>query len=491
MTKELQETQGEAVGLDEMTENNDAPKEKPAISSDASEQYEKDTVFDDESFEYDEEESDKKYIYVQYRIYNNHGVITGDNANFENINLKDLAAFKRKKKKDSILKDKNTMQQWFSDNYESYDMALIIATAAFNTFPDTWVVQASERLYELFENHEEANRSYALEEILSQCEAEICKGEMNTYTGKVDINIICLAKAEYQVQILKYIWQQYPQLKDKLMMWLQDYNAQAPISMSKRALEIMSKLACWDYYYFLNKMTPQIANDKSILTDMMIGQILIILNQEENYRQNVYNLLHSWCKERRIHYLLTTLFVCSQLQDKNDILNDAITRYFQGTLEEMYSGNVLKYQINLYDFLGVGIRAYTFYRILIEQFYDRIFADTPVREKRNVYGLFLRLFAIDISQSSPDKGDDVILIKLCMANHVANDQICYIWQMVWQCNYYKKILYSLMVRYDVKVYNTNSPYTIESFINKTLKNIYTKEMRKDICNKIHRRAGNA
>lgn len=476
---------------DEKSESKEAQKEETVISSETSEQYEKDANFDDESFEYGEEESDKKHIYIQYRIYNNHGVMTGDNANFESISLKDSAAFKGKKRNDSVFKDKNTMQQWLSDNYESYDMSLMIATAVFDTFPDTWIIQASERLFETFENHEETKRSYALEEILSQFEAEICKGEMNTYTGIVDINIIRLTKTEYQDQILKYIWQQYPQLQDKVMLWLQSFNAQTPTSMSKRALEIMGKLACWDYYYFLNKLIPRIAQDENILTDMMIGQIIIMLNCEKNYQYNIYNMLYGWRKEGRVHYLLTTLFVCSQLQDKNNILQDVIACYLQRTLDEMRDGKVSKYQLNLYDFLGVGIRAYTFYKILIEQLYDRIFANTSIRERRNVYGLFLRLFAIDISQSSPEKGDDVVLVKLCMVNHAAIDQICYIWQMVWQCNYYKKLLYNLMVRYDVKVYNTNSTYDIERFINKTLKTIYTNEVRSDICNKIHRRAGNA
>ncbi len=490
MIEEQSEMKTDSGDLDEKPESENAKKEGNVISSDVLEKYGNGANFDEKSFEYDAEESDKKHIYIQYRIYNNHGVMTGDNASFENIRFKDSTAYKRKKK-DSVLKDKNTMQQWLSDNYESYDMALMIATATFDSFPDTWIVQASERLFKTFEGHEETKRTCALGEILNQFEAEICKGEMNTYTGKVDINIIRLTKAEHQEYILKYIWQQYPQLQDKIMKWLQNYNARTPVSMSKRALETMGKLACWDYYYFLNKMIPRIANDENILTDMMIGQILIMLNQKENYQKNVYNLLHSWSRERRIHYLLTTLFVCSQMQDKNDILKDVIAYYLQRTLEEMRDGGIPRYQLNLYDFLGVGIRTYTFYRILIEQLYDRIFTDTSVREKRDVYGLFLRLFAIDISQSSPEKGDDVILVKLCMVKHVAIDQIRYIWQMVWQCNYYKKLLYNLMVRYDAKVYNTNSVYCIERFINKTLKNIYTREMRDDICSKIHRRAGNA
>ena len=45
-----------------------------------------------------------------------------------------------------------------------------------------------------------------------------------------------------------------------------------------------------------------------------------------------------------------------------------------------------------------------------------------------------------------------------------------------------------MVQYEVKIHKTDSKYGIEKFIDKTVKDIYTREVRKDICNKIHRRA---
>lgn len=463
-------------------------KEEKSISSGEPEKCEKDLGVSEKWIKYLEEESDKRNVYFQYRVINNHGIITEDNANFDNISFKDSTASKKSNRKESVFKDKKIMLQWLSDYYESYAMALMIATAVFDSFPDTWVIRAAERLFESFEDHEEADRTCALEEILNQFGAEICKGELNTYTGKVDVNIIRLTKAEYKELILKCIWQQYPQLQNKVMRWLQNYNVQQPVSMSKRALEIMGKLACWDYYFFLDKMIPQIPHDESILTDMMMGQILIILNQQENYRKNIYHLLFSWSKEKKVHYLLTALFVCAQLQDKNDILQNVIECYIQRTLEEIQNRNISDYQLRLYDFLGVGIRSYVFYKILIEQLYDRVSADASLREKKDVYELFLRLFAIDISQSSPGKGDEVILIKLCMVNHAVVDQICYIWQMVWQSNYCKKMLYSLMGQYEVKIHKTDSKYGIKKFIDKTLKDIYTREVRKDICNKIHRRA---
>lgn len=465
-------------------------KEQNEESLNREEENEVDKGFIGRISEYINEESDKKNIYIQYRIYNNHGVMTGDDAKFENIDFKSSALSGKKHYKKSIFEDNNALSQWLTEYYGTSSMALMIAVAVFDSFPYTWVIQASEKLFREFEHYEEEKCTYALEKTLSQFGAEICKGKMNTYTGNVPIDTIRLLKTEYQEKILKYIWQQYPQLQDTIIRWLQSYNTQRPASMAKRALETMGLLACWDYYYFLNNMVPQIASDKSVVTDMMVGQILITLNQRKDYKDNVYNLLHIWSKDRQIHYLLTALFVCAQLQDKNDILKEAIGCYIQRALEEIHNNDVAKYQSELYDFLGVGIRSYTFYRLLVEQVYDKVVANISMREKRDVYGLFLKLFAIDVSQTNIEGGEDVILIRLCWTNQVVTEQICFIWQMVWQSSYYRKLLYDLMALYDARIYKIGSAYSVEKFIRKVLRSTYTKEMQMDICNKIHRRAGN-
>lgn len=115
--------------------------------------------------EYLEEESDKKNVYIQYRIYNNHGVMAGNEAQFENIYFKVPASSEKRYYKGSVFKEQGALARWLSDNYESYSMALMIATAVFDSFPYTWIIQASESLFQMFEHHEEMERTDALVEI--------------------------------------------------------------------------------------------------------------------------------------------------------------------------------------------------------------------------------------------------------------------------------------------------------------------------------------
>ncbi len=440
--------------------------------------------------EYIKEQSDKSSIYVQYRIYNNHGVMTGDDAQFESIHFNGTDTSRKKPWKGSVFKDKNGLSKWIADNYDSYSMALMIAVAVFDSLPYTWIIQAAERLYESFDNLEEKSNVYAHEEILHQFEAEICKGEMNTYTGTTLIDIVHLINPKYRETILRYVWQQYPQLQDKIISWLQSYNTHRPISMSKRVLETMGFFACEDYYYFLNNIVPKIAENKSISTDMQVGQILIFLNQRDNYKNNVYHLLHTWSRGNRLHNILTALFVCAQLNDKNDILEDIIESYIQKTLLEIRENVSLTYRSGLYDFMGSGIRAFTFYRLLIEKLENVVNEQTSQRGRRDVYELFLMLFAIDISQSRIKNGEEAVLIKLCMTKDVASDRLCSLWRMIWQCNHFRQLVYDLMARYDAKVKGTSYRYSVERFVDKVLQDIYSKERRLDICSKIHRRSGN-
>lgn len=440
--------------------------------------------------EYAQEQSDKANVYIQYRIYNNHGVMAGDDAQFETIHV-GADASGDKSRTGSVFEEEGGLPRWLADNYASYAMSLMAAAAAFDSLPYTWVIGAAQRLYESFPYSEEKDNVHAQEEILRQFSAEICKGEMNTYIGITSIDVVHFTDPQYRETILKYIWQQYPQLHQNIISWLQSYNMHRPLTMSKRALEVMGFLAGEDFIYFLHKVVPQISANKNISTDMMVGQILILLNQREEHKRNVYNLLRVWSREERIHHLLTALFVCAQLNDKNDIMRDIVENYIQGTLREIQEKVSLKYQLGLYDFMGAGIRSFTFYRMLIETLEDAVNTQVSQRQRWNVFELFLRLFAIDVSQARPQKGEEVIFIMLCTAKHQVSDKLCFLWRLVWECGHYRQLVYDLLARYDVKIAGTKSGYSVERFADKVLGEVYPKEMRQDICSKIHRRARDA
>ncbi|MDE7417945.1 MAG: hypothetical protein K2N44_16855 [Lachnospiraceae bacterium] len=467
-------------------EENDG-KEKGEINKKAADENEMEKIFDEI-----EKQEDKKDTYILYRTINNYGVMAGDDARFENITIRDQARKKGARKSGNIFADKEELNNWLDENYESYSMALMISAAVFETQPYIWVVQAADRLFQSFDhNKEEDVRAYGMTDLLSRFGAEICQGEMNTYTGITSVEVVHLTETEYREKILRFIWKECPQLHDKIILWLESYSMQKPVLMSRAAMEVVGLLVSWDYYFFLNNMVNKIQNEKRIATDMLIAQIVIALNRDETYQKNVYNLLQVWSKEHRIHYLLTGLFVCVGLKDKNDILENIIERYIQNMMKEICDKNLGEYSSFVYDFFAVGMRAFTFYRILVEKIYALVQEGVTPREKKDICRLFLYLFSTDISLARIEDKEEAIFIKLCMVQHDVSAKICLLWQMVWQCRDYRELFYLLLARYDVKINKAGTGCcSVDRFIDKAFGAVCTKEMRNDISSKVHRRAGN-
>lgn len=443
--------------------------------------------FFDKILDDSEQPEDKKNIIIQYRIINNHGIMAGDGAKFENVRIHDEE--RHRKKKENIFSTEGEWNNWLLDNYETYPMALMIASAVFDCFPYTWVLQAADMLFSLFHMAgDEKERRHGITELLSAFGAEICQGELNTYTGKTPIEVIRLTDEEYSEKILRFIWRECPGQRDHIISWLKRYSMKTPMSMSRQAIVVMGKLACWDYYYFLDNMVEMISREKRIATDMVSAQIVISLYSCGEYQENVEHLMVNWNRGNNIHYLLTNLFICAELTDKSHILQEAVSRYVREAMNEIREPGKNEYLKNIYNFFAAGMRAFTFYRILIDQLYELTGDRLSLREKQNICDLFLRFFMVDVDLARLKEGEDAILIRLCHANQETGRKLCILWQMVWQCRPYRQAFYGLMAKYDANIRRSGSLNSVENFVRKALGEICTKEMQRDICNKIYRRA---
>lgn len=471
----------------------DVKNEEDTEQSDRTERDEKsDKDFFTKMLEASGQDDERKNIFIQYRIVNNHGIMASDSAQIEKIyaNGQEEVKGKEKKAKRNIFSDESKRNKWLTENYETYSMALMIAVAVFDAMPYMWVMRAAETLHDSFENKDDKEeKRYGITEILSQFGAVICKGELNTYTGLTPIDVVRLEQKTSQETILKYIWIECPQLQDVIMRWLEKCYLGKTISMSKRAGEAMGWLASWDYHYFLNHMVNQIRYKKSISTDMMIAQVVTALEKKKDFQDNVYNLLEKWTKERNVHYLLTGLFVCAGQKDKNDILETIIYGYVDRMMAELQREKNGEYLYWGPDFFAAGMRAFTFYRILIEKIYELEYRDPSPRNTRDICRLFWFLFRIDTQLARYEKKEDAVFIRIAMQDDRAGDQLRYLWQMVWRDRPNRDIFYSLLAEYD-KEARRMPGYNLEKFIQKTFGNICEEERQKDIYSKIRRRSDN-
>lgn len=450
-----------------------------------------DTEKYDEILKYLKQDENSKNVINQYRIIYNHGIYAGDNSNFEQIEVGGTKAKGKNFIEDNVLTDGDKISSWIDDYYETYSFAFIISCAVFNCIPYNWVVEASDELYDTFQIEKQQKDSRNISaNLLKKFGAEVVPGEINTHTGKVKVDVIRLIEEQYQEKILRYIWRECPQIRDKIVLWLKKYCVRSRISMSKRAMEFMGCLAYWDYFYFLNCMTKLVPHDNNILTDMVIAQVIVALNKYGEYSENINNLMRKWSKESNVHYLLTDFFICAELLEKRDVLEEAISFYVDGIIKELNEDQENDYLKNINVFFSSGMRAYTFYRIMVEKIYNLACDTSTLSEKEKICQLFLMLFAVDVNLIKTDKSEDALFVRLCFVDDCQYNikyKITDLWKLVWKCRNYRQTFYHLMGVYEMKVNKEKENQKLESFIKRILGDICTLEMQEDICNKIRRR----
>lgn len=136
--------------------------EKQSDQTEGNEECEKD--FFRKVLEESGRDDDKKNIYIQYRIVNNHGIMASDSAQIEKIYTNDQEELKEKEKKvkRNIFSDESKRSMWLVENYEAYPMALMITVAVFDAMPYMWVMRAKRCSYKSFENKMIKKRSGAV-----------------------------------------------------------------------------------------------------------------------------------------------------------------------------------------------------------------------------------------------------------------------------------------------------------------------------------------
>lgn len=436
-----------------------------------------------------EKDKDIKNIFIQYRIENNHGVIAGNDVEFGDIHIGKQAGQKRTESKAvAIAGDKKTLCEWISNNYETYAMAFLIAGAVFDCLPYQWVQEAADKLCVMFDTESsERGNTVAKKERLEQFGAQIVQGTMNTYTGTINIEVIQWAEERYARIVLNCLWKEFPQIRDTMILWLETYIMRTPLSMSKQAISAMSEFAGWDYYYFINNIIPLLLGRSNIISDMAVAQIVVALDEGNVNKSNTDTMLRNWSKLNNVHYLLTALLVSVKLNDRADVLQTAIDKFVAETIDAIQKHRKSQFLDYIYSFFAIGVRAFVFYRNLIEITYRRVHARMTVNEKRAVCDLFLNLFAADIDSAQLRNGEDAIFIKLCFANKDISNKLCCLWRMVWNNRYYRENFYFLLGRYVYLSGEENCKERLRNFIDIVIGQNSSEEVCQDVLIKILKR----
>lgn len=418
-------------------------------------------------------------------VINNYGIIAGDEADIQDIHIGKKS--KNKKSKKEALTKPEQLEIWIAEHYNQFDNALLIACAVFHDMPYTWINEASEKLYVLFDDSKVENMGkIARSHSVKMFGAEIHPGELNTYTGKVEVECICFSKSEQIGNILRTVWNEFPKMRKVLVLWLKKYIFGERKIMSERARDILGYLAGLDYYYFLNGMMKWIIKEKSIYDDLVLVQIIAVLYQQEKFKNNLDNMIKSWSRQKNVQNLLLAMLVCVLVENNSEYLRSALKIYMNEVFIAIQKGQSNEYTRKLLVFFAAGMRRVIFYRLLVEELYEMARRKKSRQERGDICYLFLELFSKDVLLSCYELKieEEPVLIKLVLTHNSFWDKLCFLWNMIWKEYNFRMIGYDMLSQYYVFIRDKEErKMQIEAFV----KAVFNKNYNQDICQDIMRK----
>lgn len=443
--------------------------------------------FEEENQEEILEDQKHTYINIQY-IYND-GVMTGNDAIIENINIKNKERVNRKESKESIISDNKALISWITQNYANYSMILMIACTVFNEMPRDWIVKAADELFEIIHlDNEKQKDILAFSDMIEPMGLEICKGSLNMYGEWVEVDIIRLTDSEKRTEILSAFWNQCINLREKIIIWLNGFNGKKPYRMSKEAIDAVEIFASEDYCFFLNNIIFIIMCTKTMYADMLVARTLI--KMKKKYENNVGEIIKQWAQKKDVHYLLTSMLVCIDAPLLNrDTLESAIKNYIHFGLNNIKNTNN-QFISHAYDFYIVGQRITIFYKLLIHHMYLYLQdnRDIYIRSRQSLF--FLLLFRADIEFTRYEKNKVPVFIQLCYIDDPIRVELCKIWETVWNCQALKEELYVWLAKYEDRTAAAGMSSQLEKFVEHAFGNICSNDIQKSICVKVRSKRKN-
>lgn len=429
-------------------------------------------------------------IYLENREYftnngyiSNKSLTTGDGAQFHDVSFGKQQGQPAEKSGDDPLEDSEKLQSWIIKNCSNVGFSYLIACAVFHSMPYIWVSEAAEELNLVLNPNEKTKEIFAQKRI-EEFGAEIYKDTIVTNMGKSELDFVRFKRADYPEFILKCVWNGFPQFRESIIGWLKNCILHKRNSMFQRANIAIGMLAQEDYYYFAHKVTKQFIAEKNSNMDIALAQIILEINENEDFKRNVEILLNNWCRQKEAHRLLTVILSSLGRADKKSCLKKAIDSFLEQILNCFCKDIENEFSENIVEFFAAGMRSFTFYRILLDKVYEFL-KESKLREE--VCNIFLILFLSDrlLACFEEECFEEAIFIKLAYTNSDIRPKLCKLWQTVWRTSRFRPIFYAELGKYFVQLDQSMREQKIQQFVHAAFSEICTEEYTSDIVSKIN------
>lgn len=429
-------------------------------------------------------------IYFQNREYftnngyiSNKSLTTGDGAQFHDICFGKQEDHPTETTGNDSVEDSEKLESWIIKNCSNVGFSYLIACAVFHSMPYIWVSEVAEELNLVLNPNEEIKEIFAQKRI-EEFGAEIYKDTIVTNMGKSELDFVRFKRADYPELILKCVWNGFPQFRESIIGWLKNCILHKRNSMFQRANIVIGMLAQEDYYYFVHKITKQFVAEKNSNMDIALAQIILAIDENEDFKRNVEILLNNWCSQREVHRLLTVMLSSLGRADRISCLKKSIDIFLEQILNCFCKDIENEFSENIVEFFAAGMRSFTFYRMMIDKVYE---FSKESKLRKVVCNIFLILFLSDrlLACFEEECFEEAIFIKLAYTSSEIRPKLCKLWQTVWQTSRFRPVFYAELGKYFVQLDQSMREQKIQQFVYAAFSEICTEEYTSDIVIKIN------
>lgn len=376
-------------------------------------------------------------IYVQLSVNNliveNKGVVAGDNASFEDLQLMDWSENRDTYDKVHVKDESSSrifaldeVKTWIKAHFGKYESAMLISAAVFHDMPYIWIKTNADTLYSKLEMDEveiESAKRKAKEDLLQEIGLISYNGYVVNNDGKVEMEFATFLDEQIPTDILKYIWNQYLDYRKILVEWVKLYAVWANVSQAKAATGALSIWAQEDFGYFEYRILDGLISEENLV---FVSNMLHLVAQNPQKQEKIKKKIKHFGSLEKSKYVMLALLV-GQFQ-KWDI-SPMIEKYLMKCIHEIGEIGGGEYIRNLPIMYALGQRKAFFYKAMVEALYKmRTMVD---KEKLNT--LFYLLLESDMKLNHMEQQilSRMILVRMLFIDNGYKQYVEWLWKSAW------------------------------------------------------------
>ncbi len=377
------------------------------------------------------------------------------------------------------LSDYDAVYQYIKDEQQNPYCSLLIVLAIFDNSQFDLVCDEAKILYGiLVEDHKEIiNEKGEIIAIkrepfeVSRQEAGIKFGvkfyqdALVTFGGRIITDFIGFSSKEHGLNILRCIFSEFVELKDKVTAFLTKLICSEKITLYAAAINTLKNLCDINPEYFISKIVIRLVQNKSISSDIAIAQVLcsIAENSKNEYSADKY-LAFIPNMGKDIHYYVIILMMCKTLSYKRDKIGKLIRPILWELITQPKLQFVLNnFKIDLPDeenfinnidlFFTIGNRYAEYYIALISEIYNILKKMKRNDEQRDFVLLIALLFIREdynescLNTENPSKFKDMIFIRIILRDDETSDKLIFLWTELLKSRKFKTITEEILEKY--------------------------------------------